>query len=84
VASVNGTALTNASGFATATITYAKNFAFWATVVLEGRAGVVGNDPPSTTTFILPILAADTAAPLILPPGDISPFGRSAVCTDGV
>lgn len=84
VASVNGSAITNASGFATATLNYAKNFAFWAAVVLEARAGVVGNDPPSTATFTLPGAASDFNNITVPPPGQLSPFGVSTLCTDAL
>lgn len=75
VAGVTGSAVTDAGGFATATLTYAKEYAYWAEVVLEARAGVVGNDPPSTATFFLPGQASDYSDLTVAPPGQISPFG---------
>lgn len=82
VAVVNGTATTNANGFATATLSYSKDYAHWAAVVLEARAGVVGNDPPSRASFVLLGLAADYSDKDVFPPGRISPFGTSSSCTD--
>lgn len=82
VASVNGSATTNAAGFATATINYAKDYATWAEVILEARAGVVGNDPPFTAQFFLPGAAGDYDEADIPPSGVISPFGTSSSCTD--
>jgi hypothetical protein len=82
VASVNGSAVTDASGFATATLSYAKDYATWAQVILEGRAGVVGNDPPFTTTFFLPGAASDYNVLTVPPPGVTSPFGVGTLCTD--
>ncbi len=78
VATVNPTAVTDASGIATATITYPKNYALWTEVILEGRSGVAGNDPPATATFVLPGLATDYNNLTVSPPGDISPFGDLA------
>ena len=75
VAGVTGSAITDANGFATAILTYAKEYAYWAEVVLEARAGVVGNDPPSTATFFLPGQAKDYSDLTVAPPGQLSPFG---------
>lgn len=80
VASVNATATTDANGFALATINYAKSYAYWVTVTLEARAGVVGNDPPSTATLVLPGLASDYSNLTVSPPGQLSPFGIAAGC----
>jgi hypothetical protein len=76
VASVTASALTGANGVATATITYPKDHATWVEVVLEARAGVVGNDPPNDTLpFFLPGAAPDYSDKTIPPPGVISPYG---------
>lgn len=85
VSTVNATALTT-GGFATATITYAKDFADWVQDDLEARAGTVGNDPPAIVTLILPGLASDFTDLSIAPPGQFSPYGvgsgANAVCTN--
>lgn len=82
IASVNATATTDSNGIATATITYPKSHATWVQVVLEARTGVVGNDPPATTTLWLPGLASDYTNILVAPPGQFSPFGTGVLCTD--
>lgn len=82
VATVTATATTDASGVATATITYPKDKATWVEVILEARTGVVGNDPPALVTFVLPGLGADYTDKNVPPPGAISPYGQSAVCND--
>lgn len=87
IASVNASAATDANGFAIATINYAKDFAYWAEVVLEARAGVVvGNDPPATVTFFLLGLSTDYTDQAIRPPGQPSPFGvgdpPNNICTN--
>jgi len=84
VAGVNGSATTDVSGFATATLSYAKDYATWAEVILEARAGVIGNDPPFTTQFYLPGAAPDYSVLTVPPPGAVSPFGVSDSCTDSL
>ena len=82
-ASVTPSAATDASGFATATINYAKDHATWVEMVLEARAGVVGNDPPNDTLpFFLPGAAPDYNNKDIAPPGQRSPYGTGNLCTD--
>ena len=82
VATVTATATTNASGVATATITYAKDHATWVEDILEARTGVVGNDPPALVTFVLPGLGSDYTTQSVAPPGVISPYGQGAVCNN--
>lgn len=85
VAVVNPTAKT-VGGFATATISYAKEYATWVAFDLEARAGVVGNDPPNVVAVGLPGATADYTKPDTPPPGAISLFGVGAspdnVCTN--
>jgi len=82
VATVNTTAVTDASGIATAVITYPKDHATWAEYSLEARTGVNSNDPPTVATFILVILASDLTDKNVPPPGQFSPYGIATVCTD--
>jgi len=82
VATVNPTGVTDASGIATAVITYPKDHARWAEYLLEARTGVTSNDPPTVTTFFLVGLATDYSDKSIAPPGEFSPYGTAAVCTD--
>jgi hypothetical protein len=81
VSDVNPTAITDAFGIATATVTYPKNYASWTQVTLEAStAGTVIT--PATSTFFLVGLASDYADLNVAPPGDISPFGSSGNCAD--
>ncbi|MDD4962766.1 MAG: Ig-like domain-containing protein [Gallionella sp.] len=82
VASVNAFGTTDVNGIATASIVYPKNYASWAEVTLEATAGVVGTDPPTRVTFVLPGLASDYVNITVSPPGQISPFGQAAICTN--
>jgi hypothetical protein len=80
VSDVNPTAVSDASGFATATIAYPQNYATWTSVTLEASA--TGSGPvPATATFTLPGLASDYSTLTAAPPGQVSPFGANALCT---
>lgn len=81
VSDVNATAVTDASGFATATISYPQNYATWASVTLEATTPGSGATP-ARATFFLVGLASDYNTLTVAPPGAISPFGQSAVCTN--
>ena len=83
-ASVNPSAVTDANGIANAVVTYPKDRAFWAEVILEARTGVSSNDPPATTTFFLVGLASDYTDLTVSPPGQTSPYGAgtSALCSN--
>jgi len=84
VAEVNKTATTDANGFAQFYVIYAKQFASWVKVRIEGRIYSYGNQSLGTTQFYLPVLSDDVKCGEI-PPGAISPFGLGAspnnVCT---
>ena len=82
VATVNATGTTDASGIATATVTYAKNQSNWVEVTLEARTSVTSNDPPTQAVFFLPGLAADYNNLGVNPPGRPSPYGINAFCAD--
>ena len=77
VADVNPIGVSDASGIAQATITYPKNYANWAQLSLEARAGA---GTPATATFELVGLASDYADLTFDPPGRFSPFGQNGNC----
>jgi hypothetical protein len=81
VSDVNPTGITDATGFAQATISYPKNYASWAQVTLEASTGGAGATP-ATATFFLVGLATDYSDLSVAPPGAISPFGQSGSCAD--
>ena len=87
VAEVNKTATTDANGFAQFYVIYAKQFASWVKVRIEGRIYSYGNQTLGTTQFYLPVLSDDVKCGEI-PPGAISPFGLGAspnnVCTKDI
>jgi hypothetical protein len=82
VATVNGTAVTDASGVAQAVITYPKDHATWVENILEARAAVNSNDPPTVAKFFLVGLASDYSDIAVPPPGQTSPYGKSVNCND--
>lgn len=84
VATVTASAVTDASGIASAFIVYPKNYAFWADMILEARAGVIGNDPPATASYPLSGIVTDYNNTAVSPPGQLSPFGQSMLCTDAL
>ncbi len=85
VAVVNETATTDDDGFAKFYVIYAKQFANWVKVRIDGRIYSYGDQTLGTTQFYLPVLRADTACS-VTPPGPISPFGLGTlpnnVCTN--
>jgi hypothetical protein len=74
VATVNRTATTDANGFAQFYVTYAKMFANWVKVKIEGKIISYGDQTLGTTQFYLPIIRDDMLCSVV-PPGTISPFG---------
>jgi hypothetical protein len=82
VATVNTSGVTDASGIATAVITYPKDHARWAEYILDARTGVTSNDPPTLATFFLVGLASDYSDKTVAPPGEFSPYGLAAVCSN--
>lgn len=82
VATVNATATTDANGYAIASLTYNKNYAYWVQLVLEARTMVTGNDPPALVTVLFPGAASDYADITIQVPGAVSPFGATSSCAN--
>jgi len=81
-ASVPGRVVTDANGFATFNVVYARQFNTWLEVDLRARATVTGSEGLSHAVFFLPGLASDFANCTTAPPGVVSPYGTAATCTD--
>ena len=81
-ASVPGRVITDANGFATFNVVYAREFNTWLEVDLRARATVTGSEGLSHAVFFLPGLASDFANCNAAPPGVVSPYGVAATCTD--
>jgi len=82
VASVTASGITDASGIATATITYAKNYSSWVEETLQASTTVVTNTPPAQAMLFLPGLASDYQNIQVAPPGQTSPYGKDNTCAD--
>ncbi len=75
-----GTVITDATGFATFNIIYAKDYALWTKVKLRASAQVAGSEGADEVEFYLPILAKELTNKDISPPGNPSPFGTANDC----
>lgn len=73
---------TDASGFAFVSIYYPQEYALYLGVVLSAQAQVQGTASTASSGFVLDAPAADFNDLTVSPPGLISPFGRSVLCTD--
>src|SRR5712691_7035015 len=76
---VNTTGISDATGFARATISYPKDAASWSELTLVAGSGV---GTPATATFFLVGLATDYSDLAVAPPGFFSPFGAGGSCAD--
>lgn len=82
VVAAPGNVTTDASGRATFNLQYGEQFVPWATVRLTARASVAGTESTQFILYDLQGLASDFTSETIPPAGEVSPFGRSASCTD--
>ena len=81
-ATTSGSLVTDDSGFAFATVYYPQEYAYYLQVTLQAQASVQGTAFSASSTFLLPGAATDFNAKDTAPPGIVSPFGQSNVCTD--
>ena len=84
VASVSVTptpGITDATGHATVSVVYARDYAYWANAKLEAFANdLKGSTASASVTFSLPGSAVDYGDKNVSPPGNPSPFGTSTSC----
>lgn len=73
---------TDANGFGYVSIYYPQEYAGYLQVTLTAQAQVQGTASSASSTFVLDALASDFTDVNVSPPGVVSPFGRSAICTD--
>ena len=74
--------LTDANGFATVSVYYPEEYAYYLEVTLQAQATVQGTAFASQSVFLLPGEAADFNNASVAPPGVVSPFGVDGTCTD--
>ena len=82
VVAAPGSVTTDIFGRATFNLQYGEQFAPWATVRLTARASVAGTESKQSIMYDLQGLASDFTNETVPPAGVVSPFGRSASCTD--
>ncbi|RVU85539.1 hypothetical protein EOL70_06205 [Leucothrix sargassi] len=73
-ATISGTSTTDASGQATATLSYPQNYAWWETVTITATVAVNGTEYKAKIDKILGVLASDVTSESS-PPNAISPYG---------
>jgi len=73
---------TDANGFAFVSVYYPQEYAVYLQAVLSAQAQVQGTASSASSVFVLDNLAADFNDLTVVPPGVISPYGRSTLCTD--
>lgn len=78
----SGTVTTDATGFATFTLRYGEQFAYWATTRITARATVAGTESTKSMVYLLEGVASDFTDENTSPAGVFSPFGQSALCTN--
>ena len=82
VATVPGTVTTDANGVYEFGILYPRSYAQWVYVRLTATTGVAGTESKFTERFWLWIAASDVNDKNVPPPGQTSPFGTAALCSD--
>jgi hypothetical protein len=73
---------TDKTGTATISLTYPKDRANWLDVDFTIRGAVSGSEATYVGYTVLSGLAADYSSATILPPGAVSPYGKSSTCED--
>ena len=77
-----GTVTTDSTGAATFNVVYPEDHAIWSGVLLTATTQVAGSVSTVTATFYLPQLATYITTTTSALPGEFSPYGQDAVCTD--
>lgn len=74
-----GAVTTDANGYASFSLRYGKNFAWWINAEITARASVGGTESKQLSYYLLELDAA-TATATSTPPNQTSPFGTVASC----
>jgi hypothetical protein len=77
-----GTVITASDGSSGFLVEYPEDHALWVQTTLTATATVQGTQSSTEATFVLPILAAYLANTSASPPGQRSPYGVAASCTN--
>jgi hypothetical protein len=76
------TVTTDDNGFGLVSVYYPQEYAYYLQVTLQAQAQVQGTAFSAGSTFLLAGAATDFNDLTTAPPGPVSPFGKSNVCTD--
>ncbi len=76
------TVTTDATGSATFLIEYPEDQALWVGVELIATTTTQGTESTASAQFVLPIVASYLTTLTAQPPGDPSPYGQAASCTN--
>ncbi|WP_020396895.1 Ig-like domain-containing protein [Thiolinea disciformis] len=79
---VTSAAITDASGFASAVVTFPQSQAGWSKVKLVASVKNNGTEFQEFTEFTLPVSAGDIACSVPTPPNRVSPYGINPSCSD--
>ncbi len=77
-----GSVVTAGNGSADFTVDYGQNYAHWVAIQLTAKATVQGTESSTSASFWLPMLATYIDDEKTSIPGEFSPFGQAAVCSD--
>jgi hypothetical protein len=78
--SMDGTGVTDATGFVIGRAKYGARYGTWADYQLEARASVSGTEGLATEYFPLGVLVSEVKNKDLFPTWGISPFGTAASC----
>lgn len=82
--SVTTNVVTDANGRATVSLVYPRDRVYWLDVNLTIRGQAQGTEPSYTSLVHLLGLSTDYGNQAISPPGEFSPYGVSASCSDSL
>ena len=63
-------------------VTYPQEYAYYLDVALSASTSVSGTEYVRTSNFMLPGASTDFTNNTVAPPGPVSPFGTSTICTN--
>ena len=82
--SVTTNVVTDANGRATVSLVYPRDRVYWLDVNLTIRGQAQGSEPSYTSLVHLLGLSADYGNQAVPPPGELSPYGVLATCTNSL
>ena len=74
--------VTGSDGRVLVNVTYPQEYAYYLDVALSASTSVSGTEYVRTSNFMLPGASTDFTNNTVAPPGPVSPFGTSTICTN--